>query len=134
MRGVKKVKIVLCFLIVFTLIVSSVSAYPVIISESGIDHQTSKELVYSIPEKYYRYVDVIEFVNKPIKKFNQYYSGWHYVYWTKNHQCFNGRIWIYDNDLFPKEEMIVLELGNIYQRCILKQDIGNESFAKNFKI
>ncbi|GAF99852.1 unnamed protein product [marine sediment metagenome] len=130
MQNVKK-KLVL---FVFLVLISSVSAYPIIVSENGVNHPKSKELVYSIPEHYFKYVERIDFVNEPIKKYGLFYSGWYYVYWTKTHSCFNGRIWIYNNDLFSAEEMIWHELCHIADHCLLKNDYSTDKFANNCKL
>lgn len=137
-RKLKRGLSIFLFLVVITLFSSiSVSAYPIIVSEQGVNHTKAKQLVYSIPEEYYEYVDVIEFVNEPIKKYNwisdteaeiTYYGGWYWAYWDRDHNCFNGKIWIYDLDY------LVHELGHIYWNCILKQSSINEEFANDFKI
>ena len=120
-------------LLVFSI---SVTAYPIIISEQGVNHTQAKELVYSIPEEYYEYVDIIEFVNKPIcrtiDEFGQKncWDGWYWIYWNNNHQCHNGKIIIYRLSY----EMIQHELGHIYQICNLKQPTNDEEFAYSFRI
>jgi len=121
------------FLLVIALS-NSVFAYPVIVSNEGINHQEAKELVYSIPEKYYSYVDVVEFVNKPIKKFGLFYSAWYYAYWNKDHVCYSGKILIYPNKLHSPRDMLQHEIGHIYEHCVLKESISTEDYADEFII
>lgn len=104
--------------------------YPIIISEQGINHTESKQLIYSIPQEYYEYVNIIEFVNQPICKEIQQkcYRGWSQVYWDKNHNCYNGKIRLQNTSL------IIHELGHIYELCELKRNITTEEFAENFRI
>lgn len=108
--------------------------YPIIISEQGINHSEVKQLVYSIPKEYYEYVDIIEFVNTPICKVydihgqQKCYKGWSHVYWDTNHQCFDGKI------ILSNPNLLMHELGHIYELCKLNKDISTEEFAKNFKI
>jgi len=131
------IKRVTLFLVVSAILISNVFAYPVIVSEKGVNHTQVKELVYSIPEVYYEGVDVIEFVNEPIQKWIkieenhwtlEYFGGWYRTYWDREHNCFDGKIWIYNFDL------LVHELGHNYEYCILKKDISTEEFADDFEI
>ncbi len=132
-------KRVILFLLVLTLFSSLSFAYPVIISNEGVNHTRAKELVYSIPEKYYRYVDTIEFVSEPIRKFywendNEAeiikYGGWYHTYWNKDHICYNGKILIYNINY----NILKHEIGHAYEYCDLKKDISTEDFANEFVI
>ncbi len=137
MGSLKQLKRVILFAIVSAILISNVFAYPIIISESGVNHQEAKELIYSIPEEYYKYVDIIEFVNETIKKYNwisdteaeiNNYGGWYWANWDNNHNCYNGKIIIYDFDALEHE------LGHINSHCVLKENKVNEKFANEFKI
>ncbi len=113
---------------------SLASAYPIIVSEQGVNHQKAKELVYSIPKEYYRYVDVIEFVDEPlvIGANNEVeVFGMYKVLWNKYHNCYGARIIIWD---YLLEKTLIHELGHIYENCVLKKNISTEEFANNFKI
>ena len=82
-------------LVILVLSSFSVAAYPIIISNEGINTTQAKELVYSIPEKYFKYVNVVEFVNKPLYNSGQFNSGWYNVLWNNKHKCYDGKIQIY---------------------------------------
>jgi|TARA_Y100000310_G_scaffold312884_1_gene360662 hypothetical protein len=127
----------LIFPMVFLMLVSSIFAYPIIISNEGVNHQEAKELVYSIPEVNFKYVKSVEFVNEPIKKFNwinnntaivNYYDGWYDISWSKNFECYNGKITIYHFDILEHE------LGHIFEHCELKRSISTEEFSNEFKL
>lgn len=113
-------------LILFIILSAYSSAYPIVITEYGLNHSANKELVYSLPEINYKYVDSIEFKNLPLNckatdKYGQLqcrYEGFTYVYWDKNHNCYKGRIILYDNSL------IMHELLRVYQHCVLKWNIS----------
>ncbi len=127
-------------LMVFVVLISSTAfaySYPIIISEQGVNHTQAKELVYSIPEEYYRYVDVVEFVN------NDYSAGYYTMKWNNKHLCYNGKITInyMDRNIYLEylgydynKEILEHELGHIYEHCILKEDFSTEEFADGFKI
>jgi len=107
--------------------------YPIIVSEQGVNHQKAKDLVYSIPEHHFRYVDVIEFVTTPIKiqdtevlEFAKYK-----VLWNKNHYCYEAKITLWNTF---SDKVIEHELGHIYEHCELKKDISTEEFANEFVI
>ena len=124
-------------MIMMSLISSFSFGYPLIISEKGFNHTQAKELVYSIPNKDYKYVDTITFVNnyahfKYIDNFGQkkVWKGWNWVYWDKNHNCFNGKIILSDIN----KSILIHELGHIYEYCNLKKNVSTEVFADNFKI
>ena len=61
--------------IILILFSNFVYSYPVIITEQGVNHTEVKQLVYSIPEKYYKFIDVIEF--------RPYYAYPFIVLWEK---------------------------------------------------
>ena len=140
MKNTIKKSIIIVILIssLFILILPSTFAdYPIIISNQGVNHTQAKQLVYSIPEEYYKYVNVIEFVKgyaheKIIDKFVQkkVWKGWYWVYWNKNHECFNGKIILSEIN----RSLLIHELGHIEEHCLLKKDISTEEFADNFKI
>lgn len=118
-------------LIVLFLLVIPTNAYPIIISNSAINHTQAKLLVYSIPNEYYKYVDVIEFVSKPIKYYNNdEIANAYYRIWFYNNNCVKGKIWIFWNP--PNYNELTHELGHFYEICILKQQT-TELFANNFK-
>tara|TARA_Y100000310_G_C20663967_1_gene806401 strand:+ start:100 stop:513 length:414 start_codon:yes stop_codon:yes gene_type:complete len=126
------------FITVFFLFITSVSAFPTIITESEVNHTKAVELVYSIPLKYYQYVDRVEFVNDNYAKCKvidvygqkQCWIGWYWIYWNKHHDCFNGRIIMSVSD----KDLLVHELGHIYEHCNLRRDISTEEYAGNFII
>jgi hypothetical protein len=138
MKSNRKQGIIVLISIMLFLAISSAPllsyAYPIITSEQEINHTEVKQVVYSIPEKYYEYVNIIKFVKNPICKVydiygqQQCHQGWNYVYWDINHKCFNGNIILYNPDL------LMHELGHIYELCELKKDITTEEFANSFKI
>ena len=119
-------------------LISSVFAFPIIISEQGVNHTQIKELVYSIPEEYYKYVDVIEFVNEPRDRWwdwNIFWfieeKAWYYVdYDFDNDKCIKTNISVYDME----SEYLIHELGHIYYICELKKPYNNETFASSFEI
>ena len=135
--GVKLMKklFLLITLISTIFLISYVSAYPSIISESGVNHTQAKELIYSIPEKYYKYVKAVEFVNEPIG----HNAGWYDIQWDSGHNCYNGKIGIY---YFPNTilnhyiyyEILQHEIGHIIDHCINKSDFSTEDFANKFII
>ena len=126
----KKLLISLTF---FLLLINIVYGYPPLSFETGINHTASKELVYSIPEVYYKHVTSIEFVNKPINCMSvnnrtKCWRGWSWAYWDRNHRCYSGRI------ILQNASLLEHELGHIYWHCELKQSVLNETFAENFRI
>ena len=139
--------VILSFLIVIPLSNSEVNGiedeiilqlydYPIIISEQGTNHTLNKELVYSIPTKYFEYIDRIEFVNdylgcEIIDAYGQKrcLRGWSWVHWDENHKCYNGKIILSENSL----RLLMHESGHIYELCKLKRNITTEEFANNFK-
>tara|TARA_Y100000310_G_C20583092_1_gene763982 strand:+ start:781 stop:1236 length:456 start_codon:yes stop_codon:yes gene_type:complete len=135
---------------IFFLFTSFVSAYPIIISEEGVNHSEAKELVYSIPESYYEDVEIIEFVNEPIYHWvrsednpNEYIwefnAGWYNVWWDKQHRCYNGKIQIYyfpntELNHYTYYELLRHELGHIHSHCVNKVDYSTEESANSFMI
>ena len=125
-------------LMVFSILLSYIAfAYPIIISTSPINHTQAKELVYSIPEEYYEYVDVVEFVN------NDYSAGYYSIKWNKHHLCYNGKITInyIDRNIYLEylgydynKEILIHELRHMHEHCVLKKDISTEKFADDFKL
>jgi len=128
----------LIYLFIIIILITQVFGYPIIISEQQINHAQAKELVYSIPEEYYKYVDVVEFVNEPRNKWwnwNTFWfleeKAWYYVdYDYINNKCVRTKIYVYDMEF----EYIMHELGHIYYICELKKSYNNEEFAYNFRI
>lgn len=127
------------FGILLVLLSSIAFAYPVIISNPNTDVEQNKAVVYAIPEKYYEYVNSIEFVDGAVKcrvidvyGQKKCYNGWYKIYWDKNHNCYNGKITLNSN-IFPYDNLRH-ELGHIYQHCVLGRDISTEEFANGFKI
>ena len=116
-------------ILVLISLVSAVSAFQIIISNEGVNHTQAKELVYSIPEEYYQYVDVIEFVNET---FSVTYGSYAFTYWNGNHDCYNSKIWIYW--VFPLRSTLIHEIGHIWELCTEKKDYTTEEFANGFKI
>ena len=118
--------------LLISLLSNSVFAYPAIISNKGVNHTKAKEVVYSIPESYYKYVKSIEFVNKPLK-FNatdgKTIFGEYKVFWNKNHVCYNGRIKVWD---FRMKKNLLHELGHIIDHCLNKLNYSTEKFANDF--
>ena len=130
-------KTIIIFMIVMSLISSISFGYPLIISEKGFNHTQAKELVYSISNRYYKYVDTITFVNnyahfKYIDTFGQkkVWKGWNWVYWDKNHNCFNGKIILSCID----KKLLIHELCHIAEYCLLKSDYSSETFADNCEL
>lgn len=128
----------LIFWVLLVILSNAVSAYPIIISESGTNHTLNSQLVYSIPEKYYKFVEKVEFVNGfgarciVLDEYDQMkcWKGWNSVYWDKNHNCLYGNIILSIADI----KVLIHELGHIYEYCELKRDTSTEEFADNFKI
>ena len=137
-KKVKGMSIFLVFVVSILLLSSTVFAYPTIISESSINHTQAKQLVYSIPEEYYRYVDNIHFVNEPRNMWWDWNTFWFLeekawydiIYDYDNNECYKADIYIYDK----KQEYLVHELGHIYSICELKKPYNNETFAEDFII
>ena len=113
--------------------------YPNFVFEEGVDITSLKNIVYSIPSKYYGYVNVIEFVNSDFAHCRVYDNygqkicngGWYWVYWDSNHNCHSTKI------IMGKHEgrgILIHELGHIYEHCELKKDTSTEEFADNFEI
>ena len=123
---------------IFLIFSSSINAFPTIISEQGINHTKSKQLVYSIPKVYFRDVDEIIFTNKVFAKcevidaFGQKacWKGWASAYWNNKHICTSTRIIMAD---FNRTRLIH-ESNHIYDYCVNKANISTEEFANNFLI
>lgn len=114
------------FMIVFSLLQGlALADYPVIVSSQGIDHERAKHLVYSVPEQEYRHIDRIDFISAP---WMNKYSGYAWVLWDSNHNCYNGRIWIYE----PFMDILEHELGHIYWHCELNMSIPWHDAAYNY--
>ena len=107
---------------------TTVLAYPIIISQEGTDHQKNKELIYSIPKNNFKYVEIVEFRSKPIKHNNKIYQGYAYVYWDYYHNCYKGKIEIYNYIILSHE------LGHIYDLCVRKNNKTTEEFANGFNL
>ena len=99
--------------------------YPIIISESNINHNKSKELVYSVPKEYLRHIDTIEF-----KDTANNIRGYAWTKWNRKHICYGGKIILSKID----KNLLQHELGHIYEFCVLKRDYSTEEFADNFRI
>lgn len=119
------------------LITNIAFAYPNIISERGINHTQAKQLVYSVPEQYFKYVNSIEFVINPINcgiidKYGQKrcYDGWSQAYWDKNHNWYKGKIILKD----ISRSLLVHEISHIIDFCVNKVNVSTEEFADNFRI
>ena len=112
-------------------------SYPVIITEQGVNHTEVKQLVYSIPEKYYKFIDVIEF--RPYYAYcrvydelgqKKCYDGWYWVYWdNKYHYCFNGKIILNSISKYTNKYILIHELCHIVEHCLLKKNYSTEIFA-----
>ena len=123
------------FVLISLILISFTYAYPIIISEEGTNHQQNKDLIYSIPEEYYQYVDNIYFADKPKKIYKflfftiNYTAGWYEVEYNDN-KCLKADIFIYD----AEKEVLIHELGHIYNVCRFKNPVNDEEFANNFRI
>jgi len=126
MGSTKKVGIILLLLLMAVNVEAFNKDYPLLKFEKGRDMQSDKQWVYSIPQDYYKYVDVIYFVNKPIKRNGELFDGYYKIRWSGNHKCYGGIIWLYN------EASLQHELGHIYQICVDKKDVSTEQYANNF--
>jgi len=134
-----KWKILILMVFGMVLVVSNVIAYPIIISEQGINHTEAKQLVYSIPKAYYKYVNSIEIINKRFVHCSIYDNygqqkcnmGWNWIYWDLNHNCYSVKINV---GKYESQKTLIHELGHVYEYCELKRDISTEEFADNFVI
>lgn len=122
MKKIFKFQFILILLFVFPIVYS----YPILIHNTNTNITLNKQVVYSINEKYFEYVKVIEFFGKPIIKRNITGNGWAWVSWDYKHRCFNGHIQLYN------PYSIYHELGHIYEWCELKRNITTQEFANNF--
>lgn len=112
------------------LLSSFTSAFPFIISEDGTNVTENKQLVYSIPEEYFNYVNSIYFYSNRFYWETKKVDGYAYVFWNnKFHNCYNGKIWTIQN-----KKILIHELGHIYELCSLKRNTTTEEFANNFQI
>lgn len=128
-----KILIILYLAVILSISISN--AYPAIISNPNTNHSFNIETVYSVPEKYYRYVDKIEFVNYSIKDYeNGYIGGYAYAWWNIHHNCYNGYITLSSELKNLSRDALTHELGHIYELCELKRDITTEDFANSFRI
>jgi len=135
MGSEKTLKKVILILLVVSILSSVSFAYPVIVSERGVNHTQIKELVYSIPEEYFKYVDVIEFVNEPLKVAEDgevKRVGTYMVFRTDSYVCYNGKIKLWDYS--DSKITVIHEIGHSYEFCELKKDYSTEEFADNFVI
>ena len=79
-------------------------------------------------------MNYIEFVNQPICKVYDIYGqkichqGMYLINWDKNHNCRYGKI------IIENPNLLIHELGHIYELCELKRDVTTEKFADNFRI
>jgi len=127
------------FLVVLIILVliNVVSAYPIIVSEEGINHIRAKKLVFSIPEYYFLDVNKIIFTNKEFAKckiidiFGQKkcWKGWASAYWNKEHICTSAYIIIADLN----KTRLIHETNHIYDYCVNKVDYSTEEFADKFR-
>lgn len=115
-----------------------INAYPVIVSDSGLNHTKNVELVNSIPDKYLKHIDTISFINSAWAKCRIYgshnqsicWKGWYWAYWTKSHDCHHTKIILSSNEY----DILEHELGHVYELCELKKDYSTEEFAIDFRI
>lgn len=121
----KKIKLFLYIVVIFLVFVSSTYAYPIIIIEQNINHTQAKQLIYSVPEKYYKHVNSIEFKDTAYN-----IRGYANAKWNNKHICYSTYIWIFRINF----QILQHELGHIYEFCELKKDVSTEEFANNFKI
>lgn len=89
--------------IVFVLLSGTAHAYPTITHEDGTNITLNKQLVYSLPEKYFNGVDEITFTNEPIKHNGKLYTGWYSVNWYGDY-FFNARIWVFGKKIINYTE------------------------------
>ena len=113
------------FLIIICILCSNIYAYPDL-GSIDIKHSDLKNLVYSIPEEYYQYVEYIEFAGNNIE-----FHGYAMTKWDQKHNCYDGKIFLW-NKLSYK--VLLHELGHIYEYCVLKKSYSSEEYANNFKI
>ena len=78
-------KLILLLIMLFVLPISF--AYPIIISEEGVEHEKAVNFINSIQPYFLRYVDKIEFTLNSIN--NKYAVQGHYVYYynTNYFEC-----------------------------------------------
>ena len=144
---IKTITWIMVWLIYFNV---ALAQYPVIITDQHTNHTQAKELVYSIPEHYYKHVDVIEFVQDG--------SVWCQIdEYHPNHNCSGMAIthwwwWDWSAWLHPEWEhgscfdvtilttvsfdVLQHELGHVHEQCELRRNVNNESelYARAFKV
>ena len=115
--------------------------YPAIVTSEGMNHTIAKELVYSVPEHYYKHVDKIEFhIDYRIESFwvpNG--PGWGYAfadsYWIHNQwQCVGGFIDleynVFNSDC--RKFILMHELGHMDEFCNQHKEYSSEEDANDF--
>ena len=129
------------YLVWGVLLLQMVYAYPVIVTEQGINHTKSVAIVKSIPEKYYKHVDRIDFVAydwarcKATDNDQQRCSaGWYWAWWNNNHECNFTRIILGTRNQSLYKKTLTHELGHIFEHCELKRDYSSEQFADSFRV
>lgn len=124
---------------IFLVLISSIAfAYPTLIIEKGVNKTQAKELVYSIPNPYFIFVDKIIFTNKPFAKckiidiFQQKkcWKNYAQAYWNNKHICYKTTVTMTELN----RTRLIHEMNHIYDYCKNKVNFSTEVFADNFRI
>jgi len=109
--------------------------YPSLYS-NGTNHTEFKEMVYSIPVEYYQFVDKIEILEYDKDWMRTEYMlpeeiriGGMFATYNGNIDCFYTRIYF---NGFPSNEVLIHELGHVYDICVRKNLVLTEEYANNF--
>jgi len=111
--------------------------YPVIVSGDGYNHTEVKQLVYSIPIKYFVHVDKIEFIKRPtvvlgnhIKISSMVRDGYVRVMSYFADDGVVNKVICTDVQITLHEPQTIFhELGHVYDICELNNIDSTEEFA-----
>lgn len=135
----KKTILVIMMLLILIVLISTATAFPILIYDKGINTSLVKSVVYSLNKDYYKTVKSIYF-----KKTKYVYNKWDNSYHTKNRGMgkvriykTGSRIYMYQSDLRSYKELKKIlrhELNHQYLYYLNDSRWDNENWCKNWEL
>lgn len=117
-------------LFLFLLVVPLVNSYPSITSDYGTNHTRNKELIHSIPEKYFDGVDSIEFTGSLNAHYSRVNLGYYRVNWYRDN-FYGAKIWVYAGYIPYWNGTDMIKWGMPQMNRTLKHELGHHDWYYN---
>lgn len=128
----KKLRITILIIVelLFIICCKIVHGAPIVVTAGSLNSSESLEIMHQIPEKYFKYVDVVEFVNESFYWNGRTVNGLCETHWGSDHACFDVWITVVNpNNRAQAFFTLWHELGHVYEYCELGLNVSSEEFA-----